>query len=174
MIGDAWIQTYTETRFFPFNPRAAEINLTDIAHALSNQCRFSGHTYKFYSVAQHCTIVSRALPPEHAAWGLFHDAAEAYLVDLPTPIKRCLPEYLEAEERILRAVAERFDLSWPMPEEVKLADKRVLATEVASGLIGRPRFTVDAEPLDIKIRPLNPLIARGEFYGRLWEIFNCE
>ena len=85
------IQTYTGK---PFNPLAGEnedcgpIELMDIAHALSHLCRFNGHTKRFYSVGEHSLYVSTLLEyhgPSIQAWGLLHDAAEAYLADLWLP-----------------------------------------------------------------------------------------
>ena len=109
-VGD-WIQTYTGKQFWPIDPRACEITIEDIAHALSLQCRFSGHCREFYSVAQHSCLVSSYCIDEDAGWGLLHDAAEAYLVDLPRPIKRFSSlgvEYRKAEERVMAAVNEAF------------------------------------------------------------------
>lgn len=127
-----WIQTYSGVKFHPLNPNPDDINLKDIAHALSMQCRFSGHCKWHYSVAQHSVHVSMELPPEMRVWGLLHDASEAYLVDLPRPLKRSSEMgslYMEIEERLMRAVAARFDLQWPMPDAVHDADNALLMAE---------------------------------------------
>src|SRR6266496_3875421 len=89
--------------FNVFNPKPEDVDIRDIAHALSNQCRFTGHTKEFYSVAQHSVLVSTFCAPEDAAWGLLHDASEAYLSDIASPVKKHPdfgPFYLEAEKRI--------------------------------------------------------------------------
>jgi 5'-deoxynucleotidase YfbR-like HD superfamily hydrolase len=115
----------------PLSPRPEEIDIDDIAHSLSQQCRFLGHTDAFLSVAQHSVLVSQQVPREDALWGLLHDASEAYLCDLPSPIKRD-PEmsiYRVAEDRLMLAVCEKFGLPPEMPHSVKVADKVVLATE---------------------------------------------
>lgn len=75
MKGD-WMQTYTGRRFWPLDPVAGDIEIMDIAHALSNQCRYAGHTRFHYSVAQHSVQVSENVAPEHALWGLLHDAPD--------------------------------------------------------------------------------------------------
>ena len=88
-----------------------------MAHSLSQICRFLGHTDGFYSVAQHSVLVSEHVPHEDALWGLLHDASEAYLCDLPAPIKRD-PEmsiYRIAEDRLMLAVCERYGLPPEMP-----------------------------------------------------------
>lgn len=129
-----WIQTYTGVEFYPLDPRPEDIRIADIAHALSMQCRYTGHVRSFYSVAEHSLRVAELCPPEYALLGLLHDAAEAYLVDLPRPIKLGTEIgrlYREAEDRIMIAVCQRFGLTWqnPMPDPVERADKAMLYVE---------------------------------------------
>ena len=109
--GDS-IQTYTGRKFFPVAPRAEDIEILDVAHALSMLCRYTGHTKQFYSVAQHSVLVSRIVPPQDAAWGLLHDASEAYLCDVARPIK----PYRLLEQRLMVQVAGRFDLTYAEPD----------------------------------------------------------
>jgi len=131
-----WIQTYTGKKFHPLDPDPAAICIEDIAHALSMQCRFTGHVKRFYSVAEHSVHVARQVlvaSPRDAFWALMHDASEAYLLDLAKPVKR-LPElaaYRDAEARVMRAICEAFDLPAEEPKPVKPADVRMLATEAA-------------------------------------------
>ena len=110
---------------------ATDVRLVDIAHALSLLNRFTGHSTSPYSVAQHSVQVSKLLPPNLALWGLMHDASEAYLGDVSTPLKSLLPCYQEIEERVQRVIARAFGLKWPMPEQVKEADRCALAAEKA-------------------------------------------
>jgi 5'-deoxynucleotidase YfbR-like HD superfamily hydrolase len=128
----SWIQTYTGKPFWPLEPELGEIDIVDIAHALSMQCRYSGHTKRFYSVAEHSVHISNSVSPENALWGLLHDASEAYLVDIPRPLKPYLPQYKEAETRCMMAIAKRVGLSWPEPAEVKEMDTRILFNERAA------------------------------------------
>jgi uncharacterized protein len=126
-----WIQTYTGRQFWPLEPDPEEIVVEDIAHALSMQCRFVGHCNHFYSVAQHSVLVSRACDPRDALWGLLHDAAEAYLVDLCRPVKHepRMLAYREAEAALQRAICLRFGLPFEEPESVRRADRALLRTE---------------------------------------------
>lgn len=124
--------------FWPLDPRPEEIQIEDIAWALAMQCRYAGHVLKRYSVAEHSVMVSCAVPPRHALWGLLHDATEAYLVDLPRPVKRNMPDYREAEDRLGQVIAERFNLRWPMPPEVKQVDAGMLLVE-RSQLLAPPQ-----------------------------------
>lgn len=122
------IQTYTGREFFPLKPNPADVDIRDIAHALALKSRFGGHCRVFYSVAEHCVRVSRVLAPQHALWGLLHDAGEAYLADVPRPVKAQWPEFGKLEERVLAAVRAHFGLG-EIPPEIWRADDVLLATE---------------------------------------------
>ncbi len=110
-------------------PETSEFDIYDIAHHLSNLCRFAGATRTFYSVAQHAVLVSELLPLELKLAGLNHDDAEAFLVDIPRPLKQLLPDYKRIEERVEREVLRRFDLPYPMHELVHTADRLALYIE---------------------------------------------
>lgn len=145
-----FIRTFTGLKFWPLNPIAKDICIEDIAHALSLVCRFTGHTYCFYSVADHSLRVSRLVDQivmaqpgsltvrieaarEAALWGLMHDASEAYLCDVPSPIKRAPGIgmlYKGYERNLMEAIALRFDLSPYEPSVVKDADRILLNTEM--------------------------------------------
>ena len=126
-----YFRTYTDRVIHPLDPSPGEISIFDVAHSLSQICRFLGHTWEFYSVAQHSVHVSGLVPREDALWGLLHDASEAYLCDLPAPIKHD-PEmraYQIFEDRLMLTICERYGLPPEMPQSVKIADKVLLATE---------------------------------------------
>lgn len=133
-----YILTFTGQQFWPLDPRQDEVCIEDIAHALSNMCRFTGHVRSFYSVAEHSVRVSWAMSPTASdatrLRALLHDASEAYLVDVPSPLK-CTPEfaaYRDAEKTLQRTVFERFGVWWGDGRDADLvheADLRMLATE---------------------------------------------
>ena len=102
---EAFIQTYTGKLIDPFNVEEGDISIEDIAHSLSMQCRFNGHSKRFYSIAEHSINVSLILrimdlPFKTQLLGLLHDASEAYLSDILAPIKKYLPDYLSMEEKL--------------------------------------------------------------------------
>ena len=127
-IGD-WMQTYSGIQYWPCDPRVDEVCIEDIAHALSNICRYAGHCKSFYSVAEHSVYVSLIVPPEHALTALLHDATEAYVVDVPRPLKRFLTNYKEIEQRNWMAIADKFNIPHDMPQCIKDADNAVLLAE---------------------------------------------
>jgi hypothetical protein len=137
-----WIQTYTGVAFYPFDPRPSEIHIYDIAHALSMQCRFTGHVKEFYSVAQHSVLVALHCPREDRLWALLHDATEAYLVDVARPVKQhaVMEPYRTIENDLERMICQRFGLPLEKPSSVHIADKRMLATE--------KRDLMGTEPMD--------------------------
>jgi uncharacterized protein len=132
MSDSCWIETFSGVRFQILEPTPEMVNIEDIAHALSNQCRWTGHVSRFFSVAEHSLWVSRLCEPQDALWGLLHDASEGYLCDLSRPIKYGSgigPHYREIEERLMTAICERFGLPAEMPKSVKFADNTLLFTE---------------------------------------------
>lgn len=168
-----WIQTYSGKAFFPFDPRVEDIDINDILHALSNQCRFAGHCTQFYSVAQHCVLVSQMCDPKDALYGLLHDATEAYLVDIPSPLKKspAFAPYRETEKRLMETICQAFGLESDEPPSVKLADRRMLATEARDLTMTEGRgWATEAAPFDFHIQPWTPEYARAKFISRLHEL----
>jgi hypothetical protein len=166
-----WMQTYTGRAFYPTAPLAEDIDPLDIAHALSLLCRYGGHVNRFYSVAEHCVLMSHAVAPVNALWALLHDATEAYLVDIPRPLKSSLPEYRRIEDRLAVVIAEVFGLPPICPGEVKLADARILLDERAALMASPPQpWAVDRLlPLGVEIHGWSPVEAEERFLARLAE-----
>lgn len=165
----SWIQTYSGKQFWPLDPRSEDLDIRDIAHSLSLQCRFNGHCSEFYSVAEHSVRVAGQLSEELALWGLLHDAAEAYLGDLTRPLKRQdqAQWFNDAEDRLLAVIAETYGLAWPMPQAVRAADDVLLVTEARDLMVTPPAdWHLDAEPLSEPIEPLAPAAAEALFLAQ--------
>lgn len=126
---DPVIRTATGKWFNCFKPDIETICIEDIAHSLSNQCRFGGHLPHFYSVAQHSILTATLVPEEHKLAALLHDASEAYLIDVPRPVKKHLTNYHEIENTIMKLIAYKFGFLWPLHKEVKTADELMLQKE---------------------------------------------
>lgn len=127
--GDCWISLLSGAKFNYNNPEESDVNIEDIAGALSNVCRFSGHLPRFYSVAQHLVNTSRIVPAGFSFTGLMHDTAEAFTNDLPTPLKWTFPAFKTLETSIESAMAKKFGFEFPYPPEVKEADTIMLILE---------------------------------------------
>jgi uncharacterized protein len=106
--------------FDPINPDPKKIRIEDIAHALSRQTRFTGHVRGFWSGANHSLLVSHLVAPEHALAAQMHDAYEAYLIDLPSPVKRheLFDGYTITEQFGHFAVADAFSLFYPWHQSI--------------------------------------------------------
>jgi len=110
-----FIQTFSGKRFHFLDPQEEELDISDIAHALSNICRYSGHVTEFYSVAEHCVILAEYVlnetaDPKQALAALLHDASEAYLVDVPRPIKKYLSGYQQLEQNVTDVIKQKWGL----------------------------------------------------------------
>lgn len=168
------MQTHSGKAFTPLDPSLGDIDIEDIAHALGNICRYGGHTRWFYSVAEHCVLMSEAVSPENAFWALMHDAAEAYVGDLIRPLKINLPEYREIEDNIMLAICTKFGMDYDCPPEVKLADTRILHDERAV-MLGTPSraWVIDersCEPLGVKVTGWDPYTAKRAFMTRFRQV----
>lgn len=163
----------------PFHYQAidvASIRPSVIAHALSNICRYNGHVDDFYSVAQHCVMVSHLVPPELGMEGLMHDAAEAYVGDMVRPLKDLVGDaYRHIEHAVETAIAGRFGLKYDdgWPSEVKTADVVVFHTEVRDLTPQSYRYPHEESglsPLPDRIIPWDPHIARREWMKRYLQL----
>jgi hypothetical protein len=164
-----WILTHSGRRVDPLNLHPEDVDIEDIAYSLSNQCRWSGHCL-WYSVAQHCYLVSLEADEQDQLWGLLHDATEAYLVDLPSPIKRQMPEYVAAEHRAMRAICTRFGLPPHEPKSVTIADEVLLATEYRDIMPHRVDFPALRAPRRLNIQRLSPDAARAAYMRRFEDL----
>jgi len=168
----SWMQTYSGKKFHCHKPELMDIHFIDIAHSLSNICRFNGHCLQFYSVAQHCVIVSQNVDLKNAMWGLLHDAGEAYVGDMIRPMKCVFPEFVKIEDNILKLIAKRFHLCRNIPDQVRDVDNRILLNERRDIMMStKDEWGIDGEPLTIgEIIPVSPCKAEKMFKSRFSEI----
>lgn len=122
------IRTFTGKYIDVFNPDPEMICIEDIAHALAQTPRFGGHLKHFYSVAHHSMHCSELVRNDKLA-ALLHDASEAYLTDMPRPIKSQMPQYKEIENNLMVVISEKFGFAYPLSGEVKAADEQALKYE---------------------------------------------
>lgn len=173
------IATFTGKRFHLFSPKPDQICIEDIAHALSNLCRFTGHCKRFYSVGQHSWHASHLVPTEHALEGLMHDAAEAYVNDLSRPLKHDprMDAYLELEGTIDTAIRTKYGLpiigeSPYMTRVVKDVDDKLVYTE-GKQLTASPQWTDGHPTFDIVIPMLMPGVVERLFLERFKELIDA-
>lgn len=150
------IKTYTGRIVDLDRLKPEDINPLDIAVALSRIPRFNGHTKQFYSVAQHCVLVAKHVPEEHAFAALLHDAAEAYMGDFTSHLKRALNgrhnyEWQDIEEGLNATIFRRFGIAYPWHESIAEADRRALHTEIRDllgGFDGTFEATQERQPFE--------------------------
>lgn len=164
-------------KFYDYDdPSINDWDIEDVALGLSHLCRFAGQCPAHYSVAQHSVYVSYAIEPEFALEGLLHDITETFMVDIPTPLKRILPDYKRLEKLHEAYAMARFGLDYPLRKEVHIADKRVFAAEVRDF---RPEqwehyaeYLDGVEPFEGNIVPWEPEDAEEIFLYRFDELMS--
>lgn len=179
----SWIITRSGQKFDLANPNADMVHPADIAHSLSMQCRFNGHTIDFYSVAQHCCLVADLVPAEHQLAALLHDATEAYVGDMVRPLKEGMRDYAErmgvtelyaeTERAVWIAICMRFDLDPILPDCVKHADLAALATEKRDLMPYHPEpwpCLDDIDPAPFELEPWHPSAAAIHYQNRLMQL----
>jgi hypothetical protein len=174
-----YLQTVSGRFVNPFDPDPEQLDPGDIARALANVCRFGGHCRPFYSVAQHSVIVSELVEArggdvEDVFAALMHDAAEAYLGDMPHPIKHRSPlgaAFKQAEDHLEAVLRERFSIKADVPE-IKRVDRALLATErrTVSGESWDWPELEGVEALELKLTAWAPDEAERAFSARFAEL----
>ena len=171
------MQTYSGLTVDFDNISRNSISIKDVAHALSITCRWNGHTKKFYSVAEHSILAATHAINNNESYLdslfiLLHDASEAYVSDVASPIKKFFPTYMDMEEKIQVVIAEKFDLPYPMPKQITEMDYKVLATEKRDLLGEEPAsWGRLPNPLDEIIVPMTPIQSKAAFTKRFKELF---
>lgn len=178
-----WIETYTGKKFWPLDPRPEDVCIEDIAHALSLICRFNGHCKHFYSVAHHsvlcCKLASlKGHGPRIRLLALLHDAAEAYVTDIPRPIKGYIEGYRDIENRVQVTILEALGAGLPTLRErliVKELDSIMLATEGKQIMPFDGWGNLPYPPDDrIEISETLPLFVEGTFLNAYEKYQSCD
>jgi uncharacterized protein len=182
----SWLQTASGRRLCLLNPKPDQVCIEDVAQGLSNIPRWGGRC-RFFSVAQHSVFVSRLCEPPFALEALLHDAHEAYIGDLPTPLKRLLGESWERiESRVRDVVRLRFGVPRVQHELVTYADQLALllearefyprdwaefsATKSAPRLVRELASRTRPTQITAALPPMNPDAARAQFLARWHEL----
>ena len=179
-----WCATYTGKKFDYKNLNRDNICIEDIAHALSQICRFGGHCNRFYSVAEHsvllCRFFERQDKDELAKYALLHDAAEAYVGDMVYPLRCVMPmEHKKLETTILNLIMSKYGVSFSgdaasAVEEINMADKRLTQAEAREL---NSRWNVDEwhpqglHPLSVNIKCWGPFQAKDRFLEAFKQLF---
>ena len=174
-MDNRWLRTFTGRRVDYDRPSLESIDINDIAHSLSHLCRYNGHTLLFYSVAQHSCIVQDILRKMNVSddvlfYGLMHDAHEAYIGDMISPLKRT-PELKEGfkllDRKFMLAIECKFNLvrNNESNELIKLADEIALATEMRD-VTSKNDYEGDCMPMTAKIIPCSQEKAKLMFLTR--------
>lgn len=147
---DFWIRTVSAKKFYPKNPDLNQYDIVDIAHATAHVNRYNGHMDHAYSVGQHSVLVSEqvlkmwdnnatgdygsddwmAFRASLGLQALLHDATEAYIPDMPSPIKLLLPDFMEMEEKIKVSIMKAFDLPEEFHPLIEEVDKGIRGSEI--------------------------------------------
>lgn len=168
-----FMQTFSGEPFYPLAPTEDDIQIVDIAHALGMVCRYGGHVRRFYSVAEHCVLLSHTVDPEHALWALLHDSTEAYVGDMVFPLKAEIPAYQKIEDRLMDVIAAKYGLPGEMPAQVKEHDRRIVIDE-RDDLMSPSRQPWPAleglPPLGVTVHGWYPHQAEEKYLSRFHEL----
>lgn len=184
-----WLATSLGGMWSIEHPHPRDVFIEDIAAGLSRTCRYGGQIKKsalFYSVAEHCVLMTDwamahgiVRSREEGLKLLLHDASEAYLGDIPSPLKVMLPDYRRLEDRAQSVIERAFGLDRPMAvfpkaivKEIDLRirfDEREHLIENPALLLGktsmRSEHGDDLEPLGVRLSCLDPAAAQRDFLG---------
>ncbi len=176
-VKEGWIGLHSGGAIHFAAPRQDEIILEDIAHSLSQLCRYNGHTKRFYSVAEHACLMSDWVMRQYWAnfgdglTALHHDDAEYVIGDMTRPLKVTLPQFKAAETVLDEAIARKFGTEYPFPLWLKTIDRRIIRDEKLGVMLPTPLdWGVDRlEPLGVgfwKVFGRFPCVAKRRYLKR--------
>ena len=156
-------QTYSGKLIDFNNVRAEDIDIRDIAHGLAHITRFGGQAQNHITVAEHSLTVASLVPDRYKFNALMHDSAEAYLGDIPKPLKNLLPDYTRIEKYLMQIIAAKFDFEYPLPRIIKEADMQAIRQEWAENVLSSREESII--PKDLALR--EEFLAKFEEYRLL-------
>jgi hypothetical protein len=142
----AVICTFNEVMIDGLDPNPDHILIEDIAHSLAHMCRWNGHTKRFYSVAEHSVFCAAITDPEHKLAALMHDASEAYLADISSPVKPHLQNYKKIEAHLMSVIAKKFGFQYPFSAPVLDVDAYLLRLEWHSYILKKSDMAPQVNP----------------------------
>ena len=167
-----WMQTFSGRSFWALDPRPEDVCIEDIAHSLAHQCRFAGHCLRFYSVAEHSVLLYRTVPDELKKPALVHDSPEAYVVDVPRPLKRMLKAHQALEDGVAKCIAAKLKMDTLYPPALVEYDARILLDEQKQNMSAPPLpWNIKGEPLGVKLEFWTPQVAEIMFLSAFREAF---
>jgi hypothetical protein len=174
-MNNDYMVTYTGKKVYPFNMQIKDLDIIDIAHSLSLQCRFNGHVSKFYSVAEHSVLMSKYIIPVAAKWALMHDAAETYLPDVCHGVKhKHFLRLIDVENKITKLIEKRFQLGDfdSVKDVVKRLDTDMCLIEGRLLMPSHPdaQWQIGKVCPKIEIKCWSPLEAKAQFLYRVTEL----
>ena len=175
LMNNNYVRTYTGRKFYPNDPESLEVDIEDIAHALSNVCRYNGHLIPFFSVAEHSVYVSLTagkIDQGLQLQGLLHDASEAYLPDMPTPIKDILPDFKALEKRLQQHIFKSLNIPYPLSPTIKEIDTRIRWDEIRCMQIWNPNEGQLFNGIGIMINPLSSRDAETAFMQAYYKLIS--
>lgn len=182
-MDDPWLTTYSGRHIFFIRPSKDDICIEDIAHGLSNICRYVGQCSTFYSVAEHSVrmadIMTKRGYHDQALLALLHDSPEAYISDMHSDFKKLLPLYMEVEERLLGVILDKYHVRCDSAHMdkvlVKKVDTRIRTPEVHRLFNGVPdsEFTWKLLEFDYRrIHPWSPRKAERKFLKMFRKLYS--
>ena len=172
-----YIMSISGNRIYILDDPARDLKLSDIAHSLGMQCRYGGHTREFYSVAEHCTLLSDYAATELgdarlAAWLHFHDAPESVCQDLVGPAKRVLIDYRGYERGVVDSFCKHFPLVRGHDgQSVRNLDRQIMTDEMVQAMHVDPKIEtwMNPAPLGVTLQFWPPRVASRRWFNRARE-----
>lgn len=174
------MRTHSGGFWYPLDPRPEDFEIEDIAHNLAHICRYGGSVRWHYSVAEHSVLVSESLPAEYQLHGLLHDAAEAVVGDMVSPLKARMPDFAEIEQQVLACIFARFGVIWTAEatEAVGRVDHAIVVDECLELVTDGKQYLIDSgrgvERLGVNVIGMTPWAAKIDFLAQFYKLMEAK